>query len=186
MAPTTSPRCCGGGGISQTVDSLGFWDDRFKCRDSDTHYEFDLRNIVDRSLWPRPPLYDLVVMAEVIEHLPVDSPDVFAFLASLVKSGGSLFLQTPNACSLPKRLKMLSGRNPFELIHDDLHDPGHVREYTVRELKGFAAAAGFKVQRVYTANYFSGEKWHSRVLAGVSPALPATLRNGITLWLVRE
>jgi 2-polyprenyl-3-methyl-5-hydroxy-6-metoxy-1,4-benzoquinol methylase len=131
-------------------------------------------------------LYDLVVMAEVIEHLPVSPSHVFSFLASLLRPGGYLLLQTPNACSLSKRLKMLIGRNPFELIRDDLHNPGHFREYTMRELAGYAGAAGFNVRRVTTANYFSGERLHSRVAAGISFALPAPLRNGITMWLVRE
>lgn len=173
------------GGIAETVDSLGCWDDRFKCRDGDAHFEFDLKNTVDRTLWPRPPLYDLVVMAEVIEHLPVSPSHVFAFLASLVRPGGYLLLQTPNACSLSKRLKMLVGRNPFELIRDNLHNPGHFREYTVRELAGYAGASGFKVRGAATANYFSGERLCSRVAAGISFALPPPLRNGITLWLVR-
>ena len=145
-----------------------------------------MTNTVDRSLWPRPQLYDLVVMAEVIEHLPVSPSHVFAFLASLLRPGGYLLLQTPNACSLSKRLRMLCGRNPFELIREDMHNPGHFREYTVRELADYAGAAGFRVRRVHTANYFSGQKWYSRALAGVSRALPAQLRNGITLWLERE
>jgi len=173
-------------GIADTIDSLGFWDGRFQCRDSDVHFEFDLKNTADRSLWPQLPLYDLVVMAEVIEHLPVSPAHVFAFLASLVKPGGYLLLQTPNACSLSKRLRLLCGRNPFELIRDDLHNPGHFREYTIRELAGYCRVSGFKVRRVYTDNYFTGEQWYSKALAGVSRMLPTSLRNGITLWLVKE
>lgn len=186
MAPASSPSFCGGGGIAETVDSLEFWDGRFKSRNGDEHFEFDLKNTIDRNMWPQPPLYDLVVMAEVIEHLPVSPSHVFSFLASLVRPGGSLLLQTPNACSLSKRLKMMFGRNPFELIRDDLHNPGHFREYTVRELASYAGTAGFNVRRIITANYFSGERLHSRFAAGISFALPASLRNGITLWLVRE
>ena len=176
----------GGGEIAEIIDGLGFWDGRFSLRDCDTHHEFDLRNVVDRSMWPDTQPYDLVVMAEVIEHLPVSTASVFAFLASLVRPGGHLILQTPNACSLSKRLKMLIGRNPFELIREDHHNPGHFREYTTRELRGFAQAAGFRVHRVYAANYFSGDRWFSKVAAAISFALPASLRNGITMWLVRE
>ena len=174
------------GGIADTLDSLGFWDGRFQCRDGDTHFEFDLKNTVDSSLWPQPPLYDLVVMAEVIEHLPVSPSHVFAFLAGLVKPGGYLLLQTPTACSLSKRIRLLCGSNRFELIREDLHNPGHFREYTISELVGFAEASGFKVRRIYTRNYFTGEKWYSKALAMGSSMLPASLRSGITLWLVKK
>lgn len=175
-----------GGEIAEIIDGLGFRDGRFSLRDCDTHHEFDLRNVVDRSMWPNPQPYDLVVMAEVIEHLPVSTAGVFAFLASLVRPGGCLLLQTPNACSLSKRLKMLIGRNPFELIREDHHNPGHFREYTTRELRDFASAAGFRVHRVCAANYFSGDRWFSKVAAAISFALPASLRNGITMWFERE
>lgn len=173
-------------GIASRIDSIGFHDDRFPCRAGDAHFEFDLRNTVLQERWPRIGPYDLVVMAEVIEHLPVHLPVIFAFLASLVKPGGHLVVQTPNACSLSKRMSFLMGRNPFDLIRDDRENPGHFREYTIRELTDHGVSAGFGVRRATTRNYFSGERLRSKALARVSPLLPASLRNGITLWLVRE
>ena len=60
--------------------------------------------------------------------------------------GGVLVVQTPNAVSLPRRLAMLGGRNPYELIREDATNPGHFREYTAAELRRYAAVAGLAVE----------------------------------------
>ena len=80
------------------------------------------------------PRYDLVVFAEVIEHLHTSPVHTLAFVRGLLADAGVLILQTPNAASLPKRLKLLAGRNPYELIRADGGNPGHFREYTLAEL----------------------------------------------------
>lgn len=172
--------------VASRIDSIGFHDDRFPCRAGDAHFEFDLRDAVERERWPRIGPYDLVVMAEVIEHLPVYLPVTFAFLASLVKPGGYLVIQTPNACSLSKRMRFLTGRNPFDLIRDDRENPSHFREYTIRELTDHGVSAGFEVRRVVTRNYFLGERLRSKVFARISPLLPPSLRSGITLLLAKK
>ncbi len=178
-----------------TVDSLGHL--RADSPDELRHFEFDLNLAQDDATWRRDvPSYDIVVMAEVIEHLYTAPQLVLAFVRSLVRDGGCLLLQTPNAASLPKRLKLLAGRNPYEMIRIDREDPGHFREYTMAELRSLAAAAGFTVEAGHAAYYFDArygrhgpggrpQPWLGVAKNLVYRHLPPSLREGITLVLRR-
>ena len=59
--------------------------------------------------------YELIIMAEVIEHLYTSPSLVPGLLQSLLRPGGLLIVQTPNALAIGRRFKMLLGRHPFEL-----------------------------------------------------------------------
>ena len=172
--------------IARNIDSLGFQDHRFKRRQDDVHIEYDLTKAVETASWPQTSPYDIVVMAEVIEHLPISPSHVFAFLSGLLDPRGFLIIQTPNACSLPKRLRMLRGQNPYEMIRESQQNPGHFREYTVRELAGFAQANGFLVHSVSTANYFLRNTWTSRAFRCLGGLFPVSMRDGITMCMRKK
>ncbi len=134
------------------VDSLGFGEDRVTREGR--HFGFDLNLAQRKESWRRDlPRYDFVVMAEVLEHLYTAPQLVLSFVRTLLADDGRLVLQTPNAASLPKRLKLLLGRNPFEMIRIDPQNPGHFREYTQTELLDLAAGLGFRVED-YTASFY--------------------------------
>jgi SAM-dependent methyltransferase len=135
------------------VDSLGFGPDRTLERGR--HFELDLNRTQDpASCREDLPTYDVVVMAEVLEHLHTAPQLVLRFVRRLLAPGGLLVLQTPNAAGISKRVKLLFGRNPFDAIREDPSDPGHFREYTLAELAALACQAGFRVERTTTASYF--------------------------------
>jgi cyclopropane fatty-acyl-phospholipid synthase-like methyltransferase len=175
------------------VDSLGFGEDR--AAPEGRHFEFDLNQAQRQEGWRRDlPRYDFVVMAEVLEHLHTAPQLVLGFVRTLLADGGRLILQTPNAASLPKRLKLLLGRNPFEMIRADAMNPGHFREYTRKELLAIAADTGFRVEECTVSFYFdarfahreSGEAAGRRAALGslknaVYRLLPSPLREGITM-----
>jgi SAM-dependent methyltransferase len=165
------------------VDTLGFGDDRFPPRDGERHVPFDLNSAEKRDLWPELDGYDVVVCAEVIEHLPVSPLHVLRFLCSALRPGGWLVLQTPNAARIGNRVRLLAGRNPFEQLREDSLDPGHFREYTVDELLALGREAGFEVGGWLTANYFDTGSPPNRALRVAEPLVPRRLRGGITLWL---
>ncbi|MEP6494706.1 MAG: methyltransferase domain-containing protein [bacterium] len=175
-----------------SVDSLGFESDH--PSNTGEHFEFDLNRAQDESGWRRDlPQYDVVVMAEVIEHLHTAPQLVLAFVRTLLRDGGLLLLQTPNAASLQKRIKMAIGRNPYEMIRVDTTNPGHFREYTIRELRRFAEGAGFRVERQRTAFYFDArfarhgatgdnpQPVVGTLKNSIYPLLPAGLREGVTM-----
>ena len=159
------------------VDTLGWYDHRFPAREVDTHTEVDLNAAEYPELVP----HDVIVCGEVIEHLHVSPVRVLRFLAGGLAPEGRLILQTPNAVSLPKRLRILFGRNPYDPIRDDPANPGHFHEYTIRELREAVESADLDVLRVITANYFDHGSRKNRAFRALSPVLPSTLREGITI-----
>ena len=175
------------------ADSLGFGEDR--TTPEGRHFGFNLNLSQREEDWRRDlPRYDFIMMAEVLEHLHTAPQLVLKFIRSLLADEGSLVLQTPNAASLPKRIKLLLGRNPFEMIRLDPQNPGHFREYTPRELHALAAASGFRVEDCTTSFYFdarfahheSGEAAGRQMVLGslknlVYRLLPSPFREGITM-----
>lgn len=173
------------------VDSLGFGLD---CSvDGARHFEFDLNLAQDELRWRRDiPTYDYVTMAEVLEHLHTAPQLVLAFVRALMNENGVLILQTPNAASLQKRVKLLLGRNPYEMIRTDPSNPGHFREYTASELRKLAEGLGFRIERMENVYYFDA-RFAARGLVhvpqpvlgfvknSVYPLFPTGLREGITM-----
>jgi SAM-dependent methyltransferase len=159
------------------VDTLGWEDHRFLRVDSERHVQHDLNDPAYPELDP----YELIVCAEVIEHLHVSPVSVLRFLGGALTPGGRLVLQTPNATALPKRLRMLLGRNPYDPIRDEPGNPGHFHEYTARELRDAVEASGLEVTQLASANYFDHGSRKNRMYRAVGPLLPGTLREGITI-----
>jgi 2-polyprenyl-3-methyl-5-hydroxy-6-metoxy-1,4-benzoquinol methylase len=77
--------------------------------------------------------YDLVVLQEVIEHLPEPPYIIFERIRRFMSPGGILFLTTPNAARIRNLLYYLTGRQ----VLDNFRYPepgealGHQMEYTL-------------------------------------------------------
>jgi SAM-dependent methyltransferase len=163
-----------------TVDTLGFANPPFAPREGERHIEADLNQLTsdgDES-------YDAIVMAEVIEHLHTSPVLVLRDLASWLRPGGTLIVQTPNAVALHKRVRMAAGRNPLEPIREDASNPGHFHEYTLAELTGAARAAGLEPAGVRAENYFGASRG-ARAYAALGRVVPRGLRHGFTVWMRR-
>jgi SAM-dependent methyltransferase len=179
------------------VDTLGFGADGESGRGR--HYEFDLNLSQRTTNWRTDlPRYDVIVMAEVIEHLHTAPQLVLAFVGSLLAEHGVLILQTPNAVALSRRLKLLLGRHPYEMIRVDTANPGHFREYTRDELHTAAREAGLCVARSESGFYLD-MRYGLHTAAGNRPqpfvgavknvvyrCLPPSLRLGLTMELRRR
>lgn len=168
--------------LPAVVDSLGIPDVRFPPQEGERHIDLDLTDASQPERWPQLDGYDVVVCAEVIEHLAISPAHVLRLLAGALREDGWLIVQTPNAARFSNRARLLLGRNPFELLRDDRSNPGHIREYTVKELLGLARAAGLEPGGWLTADYFVTGSRSNQVLRRVSPAVPRSLRAGITAW----
>ena len=160
-----------------TVNTLGWQDHRFPLREGEQHVQLDLNAGDQPTLEP----HDVIVCCEVIEHLHVPAAGVLRYLATGLAPEGRLIVQTPNATALPKRVRMLLGRNPYEPIRDEPANPGHFHEYTVPELRAAFEDAGLEVAQLVTANYFDHGSRKNRAYRRVGPLLPPTLREGITI-----
>lgn len=174
------------------VESMGL-EDRAEAMGV-LHHRFDLNAAQDRSQWKLDiGPYDIIVFAEVLEHLYTAPELVLRYLRDLLVTGGALLLQTPNAVALRKRVKMAIGANPFERIRIQRENPGHFREYTARELRQLLAGAGFAVDRLWMEHYFDvryahherGDEPPQLIAGALKNALyrlsPSSLREGITI-----
>lgn len=167
------------------VDTLGFHDARFPLRDGEIHTELDLNELADKARWPTIGPYDVIVCAEVVEHLYISPLHLLRMFRTIVEPDGRAIVQTPNAAALSRRFWLLAGRNPFEPLREDLHHAGHFREYTLAELECLATRAGFAVEHAERQNYFLTGSWKNRLLVEAGFLTPAPLRQGITLDLRR-
>ncbi len=163
------------------IDTLGLNEGLFPTRDREQRVLFDLNDADDETRRPVIGPYGLIVMAEVLEHIHMPPSVVMGWIASLLTPGGCLLIQTPNAVSLPNRLRMLVGRNPFQPLSADRAYPDHMREYTPSELVREGRALGLEIAELSTANYFASAKAANRLYQRLERLLPKTLRAGITI-----
>jgi hypothetical protein len=168
-----------------TVDTLGFVNPLTSPRDGERHIQWDLNDAYWPERWPDTGPHDLVLMAEVIEHLYTSAGQVLAAIVSFMAQPAYLLLQTPNAVALHKRVQMLAGRHPFGPISDNRSNPMHFREYTTPELIAAAREVGLEPDGLFRANYFRRDSLTSRGYNAVSHLLPGSLRAGISLTLRR-
>ena len=100
-------------------------------------------------------VFDLVLLTEVLEHLPIHPTDVLARVLPLLAPAGALYLTTPNFFAQAHLEALARGENPSAAYpagdgNWDAHH--HYREYEPVELAEFVAAAGGRVDTFH----FSG------------------------------
>lgn len=127
--------------------------------------------------WPRGDEFDIVILAEVLEHLPLSPVDTLKGIHATLRPGGTLVLTTPNLHRLSNRIRMLIGKPLFAPFCPEALVMGHVREYTLSEVTDYATRAGFEVLGCEYHNWDLGRFSHLAPLLGVAP----TLSNMISL-----
>ena len=94
--------------------------------------------------------FDLVVLCEVIEHLPVPPYTVLRKIRSWLRPGGVIFLTTPNLYRLRNAVRLLLGMRlfcPFFYPHRG-QSIGHPLEYSADHLRWQLDQGGFEESRV--------------------------------------
>lgn len=113
-----------------------------------------------RSLPAADSSFDLVIMDNVIEHM-YNPRSVLEECMRVLKPSGVLAVMTPNQARLTNRLRLLMGRSVYypldfwlgireehvERRHRKVF-AGHIREYTIPELKTMLGLVGFVVEAV--------------------------------------
>jgi hypothetical protein len=164
------------------IDTLGFAHPAMVPNPPERHIEFDLNGVDSPLRRPSPePGYDLVVLAEVVEHLYTSLSVVLSWVAGWLRPPGFVVIQTPNGAALHKRLRLLAGRSPVEPPRVSRENPGHFHEYTLAELRDQVAAAGLILQSLQVDNHFGGRSAAARLYRGFGRVLAPSLRHGVTL-----
>jgi SAM-dependent methyltransferase len=126
----------------------------------------------ERDPFPYPDAnFDLVIAAEIIEHLTYDPMHMLLEARRVLQDGGHLLITTPNVGSITSVAKTLDGRDNPQIFYlykrpVDGEEPeiGHVREYTAYELGEAVRAAGFEVIQLFTT-FIEDFSMHLRLLA---------------------
>ncbi len=98
--------------------------------------------------------FDKILFTEVFEHLYTDPIHALKEIKRVLKKNGKLILATPNGYSLKRIIYFLLGRglgpDPFEGFNECIltGHHGHIREYSVRELKIFLKNIGFNIKSI--------------------------------------
>ncbi len=137
--------------------------------------------------------FDIVVATEVIEHLLIPPKDLFKEIFRVLKSGGVTIISTPNYATLYNRLKLLVGKNPLEPFYVEKNTiRGHIREYTINELKDSINYANLKIveisfnncweeSRTKVSQKYGGKRHHLYRLFRPLFSLFPTLKDNITI-----
>jgi SAM-dependent methyltransferase len=82
--------------------------------------------------------FDGIILSDVIERLHDPPQKLLIELVKRLKTGGYLFITTPNAVNLRKRIDVLRGKTNYPSLNSFFFSPppwrGHIREYTLDEL----------------------------------------------------
>lgn len=94
--------------------------------------------------------FDAILFLEVLEHIIDEPMHVFSELHRILRSGGYLFLTTPNIATLFNRMMLLFGKQP-QLYFSSLRcgfnlQRGHFREWAMDELLHILSHT-FKVEK---------------------------------------
>lgn len=170
-------------GIDHATSRGGHWPAALAL-DAVTFCNYDLRHAGDPSTWPALDPVQMIIFSEVLEHLYLAPSQVLACLRSLLAPGGYLLLTTPNAATLPKRLRFaLLGKNPIPLFRENEENPGHFREYSQAELIAVGAACGLVPEeaRIYNDAYAIELEKHNtlkgRLIRALSDIAPESMRE---------
>lgn len=132
---------------------------------------------------------DLVVLQEVIEHIPQPPYLVLRRIAQMLRSGGRLFLTTPNGHRFRNLLYMVLGREILGIYRypeEGGEALGHQHEYTRKQMIWQAEHAGYTAERAeYYQDGWTGASIKARIAWWVTApvGLIGYMRNGISMTL---
>jgi SAM-dependent methyltransferase len=140
--------------------------DEYSAPVSKAGLNFTILNLVDPAPHHVGGRFDVVVLLEVIEHLPIPAHVVFDSLKLLLKPNGLIFLTTPNLFRLRNVVRMIAGKQFLD--HFTMPEPGrglgHQLEYSAEHLRWQFDRAGLQtVMLMYDNRGSTGHSFWARL-----------------------
>jgi len=150
-------------GDEGTVGDIG---DAYRAPADAAGVDFTVCNLLDDDPPSFRGAFDAIVLAEVVEHLPVPPYLILSKVRTWLKAGGLLLLTTPNLFRLRNLARMALGRDPFDnfMMPRDEVSLGHQTEYSAPHLAWHIREAGFTLERLeHDQLGQAGFSWKARV-----------------------
>jgi cyclopropane fatty-acyl-phospholipid synthase-like methyltransferase len=146
--------------------------------------------LADSVPWPELK-FDLIILAEVIEHIPpTHVPDMIRRLAGCLSSHGALVLSSPNSQAISNVLSLAVGNGQ---MLDVAFPPksgsyGHIRMYSRKEVEQLFDYAGLRLCEWSLTNWshdqpWPGAAWRDRVRLGVQRITPKVVPRWSSGWI---
>jgi 2-polyprenyl-3-methyl-5-hydroxy-6-metoxy-1,4-benzoquinol methylase len=110
--------------------------------------------------------FDVVVLLEVIEHLPLPAYIVFERIKPLLKAKGHLFLTTPNLFRIRNVIRMILGNEFLDrfILPQPGQGLGHQLEYSADHMRWQLGHAGMEVVMLeHNSMGRTGHSWKARL-----------------------
>lgn len=97
--------------------------------------------------------FDIIIAADILEHLK-NPQKVLAFLnKNFLKKKGKIIISLPNIAHLTVRLKLLTGKFPFQ--ETGILDKTHLHFYTLKTARDLIENSNLKIEKVlFSSNRF--------------------------------
>ena len=140
------------------IDSLGFADPITRPRKNEDHIFYDLNDARSKEKWINIGSYNIILFAEVFEHLYISFNHFMPLISSWLKKDGYLVLEVPNGMYILKRLKMLFGVHPIVPLNE-ITGNSHFREPSSKEVVDLLKKNGYKILEYSCVNcYYMGQR----------------------------
>lgn len=162
-------------GYEATIGDIG---DEFRAPADAANVSFTVCNLLDDNPASFEGAFDVIVLAEVIEHLPVPPYLVLRKVRRWLKPDGVLLVTTPNLFRLRNLVRMIRGRDLFDtfMMPRDGISLGHQTEYSAEHLGWHIREAGLTLERMeHDQLGQTGFSWKAR--AARKLLAPLTLRK---------
>lgn len=121
---------------------------------------------------------DVVSSFHCLEHLHQSPKGVLESAMRVLKPGGTLLIEVPNAANARKRVALLFGRTnylPYQLFYYSADYRGHIREYVSDDLYQLAHNLGAGSYRIFGNNTYGG-RWIDVIPAPLRMSLDRMLK----------
>ena len=122
---------------------------------------------------------DVITSFDCVEHFHHSPRAALESAVQVLKPGGTMLIDVPNAANIRKRVALLFGRTnylPFDEFYYNSPYLGHVREYTIGDLRQLARNLGARRYRIFGRNFIHGT-WVERIPFPIRKSLDLVLQT---------